>query len=129
MFQLIFEQIKENDVFRSTPNLDSMSCEQNEIQELNSFLADDMTMLVETSPIRKLHSYTIIKNEMHRRHMQRFKLIEEGDLQICKLQRPNNMFAKFLNSKLLRRWKPSRIVLRDTEITSNSVNIYFNLIL
>jgi len=115
-------QTNQNNAFRSSPNLGTTECDLNEIQEINCLLPDDMTFLVSTPQIKKLYPHTPSTIDAHRRHMQRFKLIVEGDLQICKLQKSNNMFAKFLNSKLLRRWKTLRIVLTDTEIISTSVN-------
>ena len=56
-----------------------------------------------------------------KKYNHRFKLILEGDLQICKLQHSRNVISKLLNSKLLRRWKTHRVVLTDTEISSDTV--------
>lgn len=52
---------------------------------------------------------------------QRYKLIVEGDVHVCKLPHTRNVFSKILNSKLLRRWKAHRLVLTDTEIYSTTV--------
>ena len=58
-----------------------------------------------------------------KKYNHRFKLILEGDLQICKLQHSRNVISKLLNSKLLRRWKTHRVVLTDTEISSDTVRL------
>lgn len=52
---------------------------------------------------------------------QRYKLIGEGDVHVCKLPHSQNVFSKILNSKLLRRWKGHRLVLNETEIFSTTV--------
>lgn len=57
----------------------------------------------------------------HKRISQRYKLITEGEVQICKLQQSKKMLSKLMNSKLLRRWKTQRIMLTDKEIASNTV--------
>ncbi len=57
---------------------------------------------------------------------QRYKMLLEGDVQVCKLPYSRNVIGKILNSKLLRRWKNHRLVLTDTEIYSTTVSfIYF----
>jgi hypothetical protein len=56
-----------------------------------------------------------------KRITHRFKLITEGEVQICKLQHSKNMFNKLLNSKLLRRWKTQRIILTDKDISPSMV--------
>lgn len=60
---------------------------------------------------------------VNKKFTQRYKLLTEGDLQVCKLQHSRNVLSKLLNSKLLRRWKAHRIILTDTEIYSTTVRI------
>jgi hypothetical protein len=54
---------------------------------------------------------------------QRYKLIVEGDIHICKLPNSRNVISKILNSKILRRWKSHRVLLTDNEIYSANVHI------
>lgn len=48
----------------------------------------------------------------------RFKLINEGDIQICRLNHTRTIVSKIMNSKYLRRWESHRIVLDKNEIRS-----------
>jgi hypothetical protein len=55
---------------------------------------------------------------------QRYKLLTEGDVYVCRLPHSRNVISKILNSKLLRRWKSHRLVLTDTEIYSTTVILF-----
>jgi hypothetical protein len=57
---------------------------------------------------------------------QRYKLLAEGEVNVCKLPNTKNVISKILNSKLLRRWKSHHIILTDTELYSTTV--YFSSI-
>ena len=57
-----------------------------------------------------------------KKNFQRYKLIVEGDVHICKLPNSRNYISKILNSKLLRRWKTHRLILTDTEMFSAAVS-------
>lgn len=61
------------------------------------------------------------KNNNSKKLMQRFKLIVEGDVNICKLTHNKNVFTKILSSKLLRRWKAHRLTLQNSGIISATV--------
>ena len=74
-----------------------------------------------TSIINNNSCVNLINNA--RKMAQRFKLLLEGDVHVCKLQHSRNVISKILNSKLLRRWKAHRIILTDTEIYSTNVII------
>ena len=63
-------------------------------------------------------------NLNNKKGVQRFKLLTEGDVHVCKLAHSRNVISKILSSKLLRRWKAHRLVLADTEIYSTTVNNY-----
>lgn len=52
----------------------------------------------------------------------RFKLINEGDIQICRLNHTRTIVSKIMNSKYLRRWESHRIVLDKNEIRSCTVS-------
>uniref|UniRef100_A0A8C4RC17 C-Maf inducing protein n=1 Tax=Eptatretus burgeri TaxID=7764 RepID=A0A8C4RC17_EPTBU len=54
----------------------------------------------------------------------RYKLLHEGDLQLCLLRHPRSVLSKLLSSKLLRRWEPHRLVLTDSCICSGTPTGY-----
>jgi hypothetical protein len=54
---------------------------------------------------------------------QRYKLLAEGEVNVCKLPNTKNVISKILNSKLLRRWKSHHIILTDTELYSTTVSL------
>ncbi|OXA62714.1 C-Maf-inducing protein [Folsomia candida] len=51
----------------------------------------------------------------------KFKLVTEGDVQVCKVKHGNNLMDKFIGSKLLRRWETHHIYLNDSCISSKTV--------
>mgnify|MGYP001549695570 CR=1 FL=1 len=53
----------------------------------------------------------------------RFKLLHEGDIQVCRLNHTRTIVSKIMNSKYLRRWESHRLMLGTTEITSSTVGI------
>lgn len=54
---------------------------------------------------------------------QRFKLIHEGDIQVCRLNHTRTIVSKIMNSKYLRRWESHHIILDENEIQSSMVGI------
>ncbi|XP_035704449.1 C-Maf-inducing protein isoform X2 [Folsomia candida] len=50
----------------------------------------------------------------------KFKLVTEGDVQVCKVKHGNNLMDKFIGSKLLRRWETHHIYLNDSCISSKT---------
>lgn len=48
----------------------------------------------------------------------RFKLINEGDIPICRLNHTRTIVSKIMNSRYLRRWEVHKIYLDKTEICS-----------
>lgn len=50
----------------------------------------------------------------------RFKLICEGDLQVCYLNHTRTVISKILSSKFLRRWESHRLYLNDSCISSKT---------
>ena len=54
---------------------------------------------------------------------QRYKLINEGDIQICRLNHTRTIVSKIMNSKYLRRWESHRIVLGQNDIASSMVSV------
>ncbi|XP_049964481.1 C-Maf-inducing protein-like [Schistocerca serialis cubense] len=50
----------------------------------------------------------------------RFKLVREGDLQVCYLNHTRTVISKILSSKFLRRWETHHLYLNDSCITSKT---------
>uniref|UniRef100_A0A3B5K162 C-Maf-inducing protein n=1 Tax=Takifugu rubripes TaxID=31033 RepID=A0A3B5K162_TAKRU len=48
----------------------------------------------------------------------RYKLLHEGDIQVCALKHPRTFLSKILTSKFLRRWEPHHLSLLDGSLTS-----------
>lgn len=68
---------------------------------------------------------TVRKNG-HRKHhgaKAKFKLIAEGDIQVCRLNHTRTIISKIMNSKYLRRWECHRLILGETDIVSSTVSI------
>lgn len=93
----------------------------------NLKLANKLNLLIINN-----NSNTLMQNVMltanGKRLSQRYKLLIEGDVHVCKLPHSRNVISKILNSKLLRRWKAHRLVLNETEIYSTTVSEYFNFV-
>ncbi|XP_061334382.1 C-Maf-inducing protein-like isoform X4 [Pezoporus flaviventris] len=54
---------------------------------------------------------------LHRNGM-RYKLLQEGDIQVCVIRHPRTFLSKILTSKFLRRWEPHHLTLADSSVTS-----------
>ncbi|CAH2324527.1 C-Maf-inducing isoform X1 [Pelobates cultripes] len=48
----------------------------------------------------------------------RYKLLQEGDIQVCVIRHPRTFLSKILTSKFLRRWEPHHLSLADNSLTS-----------
>uniref|UniRef100_A0A672YIJ4 PH domain-containing protein n=1 Tax=Sphaeramia orbicularis TaxID=375764 RepID=A0A672YIJ4_9TELE len=48
----------------------------------------------------------------------RYKLLHEGDIQVCVVKHPRTFLSKILTSKFLRRWEPHHLTLTDSSLTS-----------
>ncbi|XP_062245351.1 C-Maf-inducing protein [Platichthys flesus] len=48
----------------------------------------------------------------------RYKLLHEGDIQVCVVKHPRTFLSKILTSKFLRRWEPHHLTLTDSGLTS-----------
>uniref|UniRef100_G3NDA7 C-Maf-inducing protein n=1 Tax=Gasterosteus aculeatus aculeatus TaxID=481459 RepID=G3NDA7_GASAC len=48
----------------------------------------------------------------------RYKLLHEGDIQVCVVKHPRTFLSKILTSKFLRRWEPHHLSLADGSLTS-----------
>lgn len=52
----------------------------------------------------------------------KFKLIHEGDIQVCRLNHSRTVINKILSSKFLRRWENHHLFLTKTQINSKTVS-------
>lgn len=92
----------------------------NNCQIYNDFQRNDL-ILNKTKLINN-NLNNLINNNNYKKCLQRYKLINEGDVHLCKLAHSRNVFSKILSSKLLRRWKAHHIILKDTGIYSTTVS-------
>lgn len=54
----------------------------------------------------------------------KFKLIHEGDIQVCRLNHNNTLLSKILSSKFLRKWESHHVVLADYHLYSTTVSSF-----
>jgi len=52
----------------------------------------------------------------------RYKLLQEGDIQVCVIRHPRTFLSKILTSKFLRRWEPHHLTLADSAVASATVS-------
>ncbi|KAJ3597029.1 hypothetical protein NHX12_003429 [Muraenolepis orangiensis] len=48
----------------------------------------------------------------------RYKLLQEGDIQVCVVKHPRTFLSKILTSKFLRRWEPHHLSLTESSLAS-----------
>ena len=58
-----------------------------------------------------------------RRNQQRYKLLTEGQIQVCRVPHAKNIIEKIRFSRFLRRWEDHYLHLDQCEITSTTVRI------
>lgn len=56
----------------------------------------------------------------------KFKLIHEGDIQVCRLNHSSTLLSKILSSKFLRKWESHHVMLGDFQVHSTTVSEFFN---
>lgn len=76
----------------------------------NLAVANTLCMLVNGRPIQ-----------------QRYKLINDGPLQVCRVPHAKNIIEKIRFSRFLRRWEDHYLTLGHNEISSNTVRFLFDL--
>ena len=59
----------------------------------------------------------------HQHPGPKFKLITEGDLQLCRLNHTRTIVSKIMNSKYLRRWEGHHVILGENDIYSTTVSV------
>lgn len=52
----------------------------------------------------------------------RYKLLQEGDIQVCVVRHPRTFLSKILTSKFLRRWEPHHLTLAENSLASATVS-------
>ncbi|XP_034031597.1 C-Maf-inducing protein [Thalassophryne amazonica] len=57
----------------------------------------------------------------------RYKLLHEGDIQVCVLKHPRTFLSKILTSKFLRRWEPHHLTLTDCSLSSATPTGYMEV--
>jgi hypothetical protein len=73
------------------------------------------------SPIVNGHSRSPHKNSNS--NGPKYKLLHEGDIQLCRLNHTRTIVSKIMNSKYLRRWESHHLVLGQSEIYSHTVSL------
>ena len=79
------------------------------------------------SPYRKRHSSSNLltpssaTNHHQRRNQQRYKLLLEGSVQMCRVPHAKNIIEKIRFSRFLRHWEEHQISLEQNEIVSKTV--------
>lgn len=58
---------------------------------------------------------------LHNSSGMRYKLLQEGDIQVCVVKHPRTFLSKILTSKFLRRWEPHHLTLADGSLVSATV--------
>lgn len=53
----------------------------------------------------------------------KFKLLHEGDIQVCRLNHSRTLISKVLSSKFLRRWEAHHLTLGDFQMYSSTVRM------
>ena len=59
---------------------------------------------------------------------RRFKLLAEGDVQLCRLTHSGTVINKILSSKFLRRWETHHLFLNDACLSSKTVSIFTSFV-
>uniref|UniRef100_A0A672PCR0 C-Maf-inducing protein n=1 Tax=Sinocyclocheilus grahami TaxID=75366 RepID=A0A672PCR0_SINGR len=55
---------------------------------------------------------------LHSSSGMRYKLLQEGDIQVCMVKHPRTFLSKIFTSKYLRRWEPHHLALTDSSLVS-----------
>ncbi|KAA0715110.1 C-Maf-inducing protein [Triplophysa tibetana] len=61
---------------------------------------------------------------LHNSSGMRYKLLQEGDIQVCVVKHPRTFLSKILTSKFLRRWEPHHLTLTDGSLVSATPSGY-----
>jgi hypothetical protein len=114
-----------NLINNSYPSNLELSTIHHSLYELQRNIVLNNAKLTGNSKLNGKLNLIINNNNNAKKFTQRYKLLVEGDVHVCKLPHSRNVISKILNSKLLRRWKAHRLVLSETEIFSTTVRVFF----
>ena len=81
-------------------------------------------------PYRKRHSSTHLGSiptptMMNRQNQQRYKLLLDGSVQMCRVPHAKNIIEKIRFSRFLRHWEEHHITLASNEIVAEMVSSSF----
>lgn len=63
------------------------------------------------------------RRTLHCSSGMRYKLLQEGDIQVCVIKHPRTFLSKILTSKFLRRWEPHHLTLTESSLVSATVSV------
>ena len=87
-----------------------------------SALCSPNTPTPPSSPVvGKPHSSRLVKQRCGLGPRSKFKLIEDGDIQLCRLNHTRTIISKIMNSKYLRRWEMHHLIFGPNEVSSTTV--------
>ena len=66
-------------------------------------------------------SPAICNRTHHKSAAVKFKLLHEGDVQVCRLNHTRTIISKIMNSRYLRRWESHHLILGDSDIRTTEV--------
>lgn len=64
------------------------------------------------------------RRTLHCSSGMRYKLLQEGDIQVCVIKHPRTFLSKILTSKFLRRWEPHHLTLTESGLVSATVSVH-----
>ena len=111
---------------------DSQNSSQSPPQSENNLSISEQSdqVLSDVQTQRLLSKTNSTKKRLHARlpsrrkpATQRYKLIHEGDTQLCRLNHRRTLISKIMNSRYLRRWESHHIYLGEGLIESSTVRI------
>lgn len=88
---------------------------KNQQHLVNKFHAQTMAGVLPTH-------WMACNGNMSRHIGPKFKLIHEGEIQVCRLNHHKTIISKILSSKFLRRWETHKLQLTDSQIMSKTVS-------
>ncbi|KAK1785036.1 hypothetical protein P4O66_018469, partial [Electrophorus voltai] len=81
-------------------------------------LLGEMSAPLEGNNNNKLGAGPCRRTLLHCSSGMRYKLLQEGDIQVCVIKHPRTFLSKILTSKFLRRWEPHHLTLTDSSLAS-----------
>ncbi|XP_051513112.1 C-Maf-inducing protein-like [Myxocyprinus asiaticus] len=104
----------------SKPLLGEMSAQQPPLEGNNNHKAGPC------SKRTLLHNSSSSSSNNNNSSGMRYKLLQEGDIQVCVVKHPRTFLSKILTSKFLRRWEPHHLTLTDSSLVSATPTGYMD---